>query len=198
MIPATRQIDPLLNSPAFTDRSERRARRVWVSIIVGLLLLQVTGGIVTIYLAVSDPTVAVIPNYYQAGLNWEVKRSNLARFINLGWQIEITVDPIDREQPQRAVAIKLSKQGQPIDHQMVTADIYHHARGAEIHHLSLDESWAGEYVAVAKLTQPGLWHFEIMIDGDHGLAEVRFDIRVASSDVTHFVFPQTSRPQAKP
>ena len=51
---------------------ERRARRFWVSVIVGFLSLQVVIGIVSIVLSISDPTLAVIPNYHQAALDWDV------------------------------------------------------------------------------------------------------------------------------
>jgi nitrogen fixation protein FixH len=163
---------------------ERRARFIWVGIVVLLLSLQLSGGIVTVYLAVSDPTVAVIPNYYQAGLDWDIKRRNLDQFVQLGWQYELIVDEVDPELPQRKLLIKLSKNDQPVGKQRVSARIYHHARGSEVHQLQFDESWPGEYVCQTKLVQSGLWHLEFIFEGAHGIAEARQEIRILENEAT--------------
>jgi nitrogen fixation protein FixH len=163
---------------------ERRARFIWVGIVVLLLSLQLSGGIVTVYLAVSDPTVAVIPNYYQAGLDWDIKRRSLDQFVQLGWQYELIVDEVDPELPQRKLLIKLSKNDQPVGKQRVSARIYHHARGSEVHQLQFDESWPGEYVCQTKLVQSGLWHLEFIFEGAHGIAEARQEIRILENEAT--------------
>ncbi len=62
---------PTLNRDEL-EQAERRARHFWVSLIVGLLGLQVAGGITAIFLSVGDPSMAIVPNYHQAALNWDV------------------------------------------------------------------------------------------------------------------------------
>lgn len=154
--------------------AERRARRFWVGAIVGLLSMQLIGGVVTVYLAVGDPTVAVIPNYYQAGLEWDVKHRNLDQFVNMQFQVELTVDPTDELSRQRQLMIKLTRNGLAVGKQRVSASIYHHARGADVVKLNFDEGHEGQYVAPCRLTQSGLWEVEISVEGDHGVAETRF------------------------
>ena len=51
--------------------AERRARRFWVSFICLILGSNVAMGFFAVYLALSDPSQSVIPNYYQTGLDWD-------------------------------------------------------------------------------------------------------------------------------
>lgn len=159
--------------------AERRARRFWVSLIVGLLGLQVMGGVVAIYLATSDPTVAVIPNYYQAGLDWDITKRNRDRFVTLGWNCKVQVQPHDPQSSHRAVVIQVrSKLSQPVVDLRVTGLVYHHARGQEQHSLTFDESNPGDYVAMIPLTQSGLWQVNLTLEGDHGIAEETIEVHV--------------------
>ena len=59
-------------NPEDMQQLERRARRFWVSVIVGFLGLQVLIGVASVVLALNDPSVAVIPNYHQSALDWDV------------------------------------------------------------------------------------------------------------------------------
>jgi nitrogen fixation protein FixH len=163
---------------------ERKARRFWVSLIVGLLGLQVFGGVVAIYLATSDPSVAVIPNYYQAGLDWDVKRRNLNQMKLLGWTTDVLVEPEDVELRQRMIMVQVrAQQDAPVGDLRVTAQIFHHARGSEIHRLIFDETSPGNYVAITRLTQPGLWQVDLVLEGDHGIAEESHVIDASSDKI---------------
>lgn len=168
-----------------SDSNERRAKRFWVSLIVGLLGLQVLAGIGTVYLATNDPTVAVIPNYYQAGLDWDVKRRSLNQFQALGWQCEVQIDSVDTELQQRTFKVLVrDSNALPVADLRVTAKVYHHARGTDVHRLILDQTQPGEYVAIARLIQAGLWQVDLSLEGDHGLAEQPLTIDVQSQGVT--------------
>lgn len=163
---------------------ERRARRVWVGLIVGLLSLQLMGGVMAVYLAVGDPTVAVIPNYYQAGLQWDVTRENLTRFTDLGWQVEFTVQPLDREVNGRQVALQLTKQDHAVVKQDISAVVFHHAHGNERFDVKFDEAQPGQYVATCALTQSGVWEVHLKFEGDDGVAETRFTLLVLTDQVS--------------
>jgi hypothetical protein len=179
-------------NPDSSAKTERRAKRIWVGIVVTFLALQVVGGIVTIYLATSDPTVAVIPNYYQSGLNWDIKRRNLDQFTSMGWHVVVEVQASDEELQQRQVTIQLKNNDNPVGKQRVSASIFHHGRGNEIFKLNFDEALEGQYVAICRLSQAGLWQFDIAIEGDHGLAETRFTMDVGNSGATEYRFPRSS------
>lgn len=157
---------------------ERRAKWFWVGAIVALLTMQVVGGVVTVYLAVGDPTSSVIPNYYQAGLEWDQTHRNLDQFVNMQFQVEVIVQAKEPDTAQRQLMIVLTKNGKPVGKQRLSASIYHHARGADVVKLNFDEGNEGEYVGGCRLTQSGLWEFDVIVEGDHGIAETRFTMLV--------------------
>jgi hypothetical protein len=178
-------------------KTERKAKRVWVGVIVTLLGLQVVSGIVTIYLATSDPTSAIIPNYYQSGLNWDTKHRNLSQFVNLGWHLIVEVQPTDEESPQRLIKIRLFSKESAVSKQRISASVFHHARGREIFKLQFDEANQGEYVTISKLTQAGLWDFDVLIEGDHGTAETRFTMDVRVEGSSELRYPTNSQNPVK-
>lgn len=56
-------------------RAERNSKRIWVSLVVLLLGLQIGIGAIAISLATSDPSVAVVPDYHEAALNWDTDKA---------------------------------------------------------------------------------------------------------------------------
>lgn len=173
---------------------EQRARRFWVGLIVCFLTVQLIGGVVTIYLAVGDPTVAVIPNYYQAGLDWDVKRRNMQNFIDLNWTADVTVDAYDAESRTRGLKLVLSRNGHAVEGQRISATLFHHARGNELFRVRMDQAEPGVYVATTNLAQSGLWQFDLSIEGDHGIAETRFAMNIESAGVSRHVDSGSTNP----
>ena len=58
---------------AETQKANRRAAWRWGGFVVGLLSLQVAGGITAIVLATGDESVAVVPNYHEKSLQWDAE-----------------------------------------------------------------------------------------------------------------------------
>ncbi|MBX3420736.1 MAG: FixH family protein [Pirellulaceae bacterium] len=165
-------------------QQERRARRFWVSVIVGLLSLQVFGAGIAIYLALSDSTVAIIPNYYQAGLQWDTTRQHWQRFEDLAWSIDTVVSAHDTQLPRRVITLRVRDgHGQPVSDQRITGQVFHHARGNQVYWLTFDQADAGDYVAMVPLTHNGLWQFDVAIEGDQGIAAQRWTVMVQSDGV---------------
>lgn len=151
------------------EQAERKARLFWVSLIVGLLGIQVLIGGTSIYLAVSDPTSAVIPNYYDAAVNWDSTRRARELTIQLGWKImPVVSEPTDG---RRSIQIQvLSPGAEAVGGLNMSASIFHHARGSEIYQLRFQEVARGLYRATTTLTQAGLWQMDLQLEGDHGIA----------------------------
>lgn len=161
--------------------NESRARRFWISLIVGLLGIQVISGVVTVYLATSDSSFSVVPNYYQAGLNWDVTKRNRDLFASLAWKCQVEVSEIDPEYLHRSIHVRVrSKSGQPIIDLKVLGQIYHHARGNDVYQLQFDQATPGDYVASIKLSQAGMWQVNLTFEGDHGIAEENLVVHVDS------------------
>ncbi|GIW99150.1 MAG: hypothetical protein KatS3mg111_2483 [Pirellulaceae bacterium] len=151
--------------------TERRARRRWLSIIVGLLALQIAIGVGSIVLAVRDPTVAVTPNYYERAVNWDVTRRARLRTLQLGWKIDYVVLAPEKHASQRELRVFVrTADDQPVAELQLFGQAFHHARGNEIHQLQFDEIEAGVYQADVPIVQGGLWQIELRMEGSAGVA----------------------------
>ena len=159
------------------EQQERQAKRFWCSVVVFFLGLQICLGATAVYLAHCDPTVAVIPDYYKSAVNWDATRRARQHMAKLGWKLEIQAEePVSAE---RRVAVQVTgRQGQLVGGLRMTARVYHHARGDEVHQIAFREDSPGRYFGSTKLTQAGLWKFEFRLEGGHGVAESVEDIQV--------------------
>jgi hypothetical protein len=150
---------------------ERRARRRWVSAIVGLLGLQVVIGIGSVLLAVGDPTVAIVPNYHQKALDWDATQRAQHLTHKLGWDVIPLIGLASPETGHRLVRIAiLDGQQQPVTDLNLSAKIYHHARGTEVHELRMVETDPGYYEATIGLRESGMWQLQLQIEGQLGIA----------------------------
>ncbi len=157
--------------------AERNARRFWVSLIVGLLGIQVIIGVGSIYLSLGDPTVAVIPNYHQAALDWDVKHRAQETLRKLGWDVRVHVAPIAGGTRTLRVNV-LGDQTRAIAGLNIEAMCFHHARGSDVYRTRLTEVSPGEYAASTPLTKAGVWQIELSIEGDHGIAHESLEMNV--------------------
>lgn len=158
-------------------RAERRAKWFWVSGIVGLLGLQVAIGAVAIYLAHSDNTVAVIPNYYQSAVNWDTTRRARQLSEELGWQSQCVVgEAVGTLRPVRFTLTDAEKA--PVGDARISAKLFHHAQGSEVYTIHFSESEPGIYEATSPLTKSGLWQVSLQIEGEHGIAAIEQQVLV--------------------
>ncbi len=158
------------------QRLERKARNTWVAIVVGLLGLQVLIGVFAIYLANSDPTVAIIPDYYEKAVGWDETRESLELTNTLGWEVNTAIAPVFDGQRQVLVSLS-SRTGSPIVDVSLSGQVFHHARGAEIYELNFESLGDGRYQAYCDLENSGLWNLELQIEGVHGTAAFRSDLQ---------------------
>lgn len=158
-------------------RIERNARLLWLSGIVGLLSLQIVIGGAAIYLANSDDTVAIVPNYYQSAVNWDVTRRSLKLTEKLGWAADCSVGPVVEGQRNLTVVIQ-DKNGEPIPDLRIYAECFHHARASEQAKLILSQIAPGMYSAGVAIPQNGLWQVNLRLEGAHGIAAIKHELRV--------------------
>ncbi len=166
-----------IDTPEQLAQVERRARRFWVSLIVGFLSIQVLIGFGSIYLALGDPSVAIIPNYHQSALDWDIKHRAQQLLDELGWQVNAAVTPVEAE--HRTIGIRVAgKSGRPVEQLHIESKVFHHARGQEIYASTLTEIEPGLYTMPVALTRPGLWQIDLAIEGNHGIARKTIEIEV--------------------
>lgn len=156
---------------------ERRARYFWVSVVVGLLSMQIAIGVTAIVLATSDKTVAVIPDYYQSAVNWDVTRRSLQLTEKLGWTTDCSVGSLDQGYRNLTIVIQ-DKDQEPVPELRIFADYFHHSRATEQKRVLMTETAPGLYSAAVSIDQTGLWQLNLRLEGAHGIAAKRTELRV--------------------
>lgn len=148
--------------PASQAGANRKAAWLWGSLIVGLLSLQVAVGVVAIVLATGDPSVAIVPDYYEKALNWDDEKAMLSASDKLGWNFELSVSSGADLQGQRTIVVTLRDQaGVGIENAAVKLSIYHHARAADLRQIPLRAHGGGHYSGLAAIQRGGNWEVEL-------------------------------------
>lgn len=142
--------------------ASRRAGLFWGSLVVGLLGIQVVVGVGAVILATGDPSVSVVPDYYDKALRWDDEKQSRADSEALGWQADISVPGGADRNGDRTVVVRLrDEEGTAIDGAAVIMSVYHHARASELQELELRGHGDGHYSGTARMPQGGLWQFEL-------------------------------------
>jgi nitrogen fixation protein FixH len=134
----------------------------------GLLIVLFGGHLllmfVMAYLATSDGSFAIEPDYYQKGLHWDETAAQLRENDRLGWSVEIELDDDVSVLGHRTVRCVVSdKQGKPIDGAIVDLVAFHHAHGNDRTAVTLVPVGEGKYETTLRLAYKGLWEFRLVI-----------------------------------
>lgn len=145
-------------------RAERHACLQWSAFIILLLGGGVGVWIYAAILAVSDPSMAVVPDYHEKALQWdkhlEVARASLA----VGWTIAVVPGPqLDNGQRELTFFVR-DRDVRPVSGAQGKVRMYHHARGKEVHTLELSEQEPGSYTVQAPMSRAGAWQIEVTLD----------------------------------
>lgn len=145
-----------------TPTNTPNARRGWnwPAMIVGLLGLQIVLCMIAVYLAVSDPTMAIEPDYYKKAVHWDDAAAERLQSDALGWTHELTLDPGADVLGRRAVSLKLAGQdGRPLTGAIVELEAFSRARASHRLTLTLVEQAPGNYTGLMPVRHDGLWEF---------------------------------------
>ena len=149
------------------QRANRRAAWRWGSLIVGLLGLQVAGGVIAILLATGDESVAVVPNYHEKALNWDREIAAQAASAALGWKCDVA--PTGAGSLPAGLRIALTnREGNPVQVVSGTLRLYRHARANDVRELPIRP---GEFSLVELpgcFEVAGLWQVILELRGDRG------------------------------
>lgn len=151
-------------SEVSTEIAERRARRFWVSFVCLLLGANLAMGGLAVYLASSDPSLSIIPNYYQKGLDWDKTKAVLVETERTGWAVDIAVTPDLPNVPQRVLTVTIKdRDGNPVEGAQGTLTLFHHAHAREEQVISLEPREAGVYCGNAVMIPEGNWDFTLVL-----------------------------------
>lgn len=160
--------------------ANRRAAWRWGGFVVVLLSLQVIGGILAIWLAGGDATVAVVPNYHEKALRWDEQVAVQTASDELGWKCEM--HPTDTSLGRAGLYLKLADQdGLPVRVRSGQLRIYRHARASDVRRVNLPAKSFGVLQLGECFDHDGLWQVTIDVtdDGDNRFVqtlELRIDL----------------------
>jgi nitrogen fixation protein FixH len=153
---------PLTIRPLSPEPAPPRPRAwLWPAIILGLLGGQVALSAIMIYVASSDPSFAVEPDYYQRAVGWDQR----SRGAELTASVAIAGAADLRGEREARFTIH-EADGRPLRGALVTVVAFHHGRAADRRHATLTERDDGVYLGWLLLGRPGLWEFRLTIERD--------------------------------
>jgi nitrogen fixation protein FixH len=136
----------------------------WTAIILCLLCGSVSMWIYAAVLAVSDPSMAVVPDYHEKALQWDQQLAVNASSRALGWTVHAIPGPRAREGVKRQLTLFLrDAASQPVSGGAGQLRLYHHARAGLAESVPLEESSPGAYEAQVTMNRPGYWQLELRL-----------------------------------
>ncbi|KAA0216685.1 MAG: hypothetical protein DYG94_08765 [Leptolyngbya sp. PLA3] len=136
---------------------------IWPVVVIGLLGLNVLVVTVTVIVAGSDPSVAVEPDYYRKALAWDAGRAERRDPGEDGIDVSIQLLPDPDRLNAGQVVVSLSREGTPIEHARIEAEVFHYARSGERQAVRLVEQGAGVYTGRASLRREGNWEVRLRL-----------------------------------
>ncbi len=134
--------------------------RFWKLVPVGLLLMSLMIGTVTVVLATQDPSFRVEENYYQRGLDWDQTMAERERSNATGWAARLVVH-------QGELELRLEdRAGLAVVGCEVQVLAYHNGRPAERFAApARSGAVAGSYLATLPFRRAGLWVIRYRAEG---------------------------------
>lgn len=151
-----------MNDPREDDRAGHGRLLLWPGLVFLLLGSQVLLILVMAYVASSDRSFAVEPDYYQRGLHWDKIAAQQRHSERLGWQAKLELGDDVNVLGERTLRCLLrGRGGEAIASARVDVIAFPHARGREQTRVTLTESAAGVYETPLRFRRKGLWEFRL-------------------------------------
>lgn len=142
-------------------RNERK-RFIMPAVVLGLLGSHMTFILIAITLGTGDPSFAVVPDYYQKGVDYDDRKAMLAESAALGWSVQINPSQSADAIGQRELIVQVrDAEGNAVRGLDMKVDAYHVARASEPVACTCVEVLPGQYVATARISKEGFWQFAI-------------------------------------
>ena len=172
-----------------------RKDRLWPTIVVGALVVDVAVGLVMMHVAANDPHAAIESNYYQKAVAWDSTIAQSHRNTALGWTLEPSLGAIT---PGHAAPLTLrvhDGNGVAVTGATLQVEARQVAYADEVVHATLTAAGDSNYVAELPMTRPGLWELRIVATrgNDRFTANLRLD-----ASTTGVAQPISARPGDAP
>jgi nitrogen fixation protein FixH len=149
---------------AASHHAERRQRVFWVGLVLTLLGGQMVLIGTMAYVAMSDGSLAIEPDYYQRGLHWDETAAQIRRNGELGWSLRLQVGDQVNVRGERVLRCRLNdKTGRALDGATMDLVTFSHARGNQRFSATLLPMGGGEYETTLHFSHPGVWEFRLIV-----------------------------------
>ena len=149
-----------------TKNANRRAAFRWGAFVVGLLSLQVAGGVMAIVLATGDQSVAVVPDYHQKALDWDRERAVQDASRDLGWTCDLQIVPsVDSGDAGLRLSL-LDREMQPVEIRQGEVQLYHHARAGQVRAVRLPAGRISRIELPDCFSADGWWQVSLDVTDD--------------------------------
>ena len=146
------------------------------AVVLGLLGGHMVFIMIAITLATGDPSFAVVPDYYQKGVDYDERKALLTQSAALGWSVEVNASPSADAIGQRELVVQVrDANGQTVQGLDMRVEAYHVARASDPVTLACVEALPGQYVTTSRMSKEGFWQFAIdaTLDDQRFVAELR-------------------------
>lgn len=139
------------------------SRPIFPGIVFALIGMNMTIVGITVWLATSDPSVAVEPDYYRKAAAWDQTADQQRANARLGWKAsaEMATAP---DGASRLVSVRLvDRNGAGVLGAAVTATLFHNARAGDRIEAHFTEASDGVYLAPSRCERPGVWRLRLAV-----------------------------------
>jgi nitrogen fixation protein FixH len=159
------------------NAQEKTSRWPWF--LGGLLGVNVVVVATTIFYAVSDPSVAIEPQYYQKAQAWDQSKEAQAASDALGWSLSMAATA-----PGESGGFSLvlhDRDGVAIDDAAVMCEAFHHARSGDRTLVKATPRENGTYDISVRPFRPGTWQLRVQALRGADAFLKTMDVKVAGS-----------------
>lgn len=138
-------------------------RRFFPGIIFALIGMNMTIVGITVWLATSDPSVAVEPDYYRKAAAWDQTAAQQHANARLGWTSSVTLAPAAPGSAPMLQVLLTDRNGAGVLGAAVKATLFHNARAGDRIEADFTEAADGLYLASSRCERPGVWRVRLAV-----------------------------------
>ena len=152
-------------------------RRIWPTIVIAVLVIDVVVGLVLIRVATSDPHAAIEADYYQKAVTWDSTLAQASRNSALGWTLDPTLGAISASHEAPFTLLLHDGTGAVVTGASILIEAMQVAHADDIVRAALLATPNGGYGAALPIGRPGLWEVRIVATrgSDRFTADIRLD-----------------------
>ena len=145
---------------------------LWPAVIAAALGLHVLVMAAMVYIATSNDSYAVEPDYYAKALAWDERRAQEQRNAELGWDLQFSLDPAAPGADPTVRATLTGAAGEPIADARIAVEVFSNVRRDDILTGVLRPAPDG-YRATLPMHGSGRWEFRFTVTRDRDVFTYR-------------------------